>query len=315
MDPTTHFASWQVTNKILDSLYHEVTDKHTWDFRFEVEVTPLSTVPPVAFGLVAYLTIVFGLREFMRSRDKFELKTAFIVHNFLLTLGSLTLLLLLSELVFPMLWNHGIFYAICDSAAYEDGRLQFVYYLNYLSKYWELADTVFLVLQKKELKFLHVYHHSLTMVLCVTQLRGYAAVQWVPILLNVFVHVVMYYYYFLTASGTKPKDIWWRQWVTTTQIIQFVLDLIACYFALYTKYSENSDWPTYGKCHGDINAGWWGCFLLSSYLYLFIDFFYNNYIKGSKDPKNSKNAKTDKIDVLAAAGTTEIPKEENKKLS
>ncbi|KAF9148637.1 Elongation of very long chain fatty acids protein 5 [Linnemannia schmuckeri] len=111
-----------------------------------------------------------------------------------------------------------------DSFVFQEGptplstqheRLELLYYLNYLVKYWELADTALLVLKKKPLEFLHYFHHSMTMILCFVQLRGHTSVSWVPIALNLTVHVLVYYNYMRSSAGILIR---WKQYLTTLQL-------------------------------------------------------------------------------------------------
>jgi len=227
----------------------------------------------------------------MRNRKPFKLNGPFMVHNFYLTAISAILLALFLEQLIPTVYNHGIFYAICDVKGGWTPPLVTLYYLNYLTKYLELIDTVFLVLKKKPLTFLHCYHHGATAFLCYTQLIGLTSVSWVPITLNLMVHVVMYWYYFQSARGIR---IWWKEWITRLQIIQFVIDLGFVYYASYTYFTSTYfPWmPNNGKCAGEEFAAFAGIGTLSSYLVLFIFFYIATYKKDGKRPTGRKAARS-----------------------
>ena len=131
-------------------VYSLITGKNPNDFEFIHGVTPLSTRYEVVIALITYFAVIFGGQQLMENRPIIKLKFIFQLHNLLLTLSSLALLTLFAEQLFPILSRNGIFYTVCNYDAWTR-RLELLYYLNYLVKYWELADTIFLVLRKKNL--------------------------------------------------------------------------------------------------------------------------------------------------------------------
>ncbi|KAL6232093.1 hypothetical protein BDW75DRAFT_28144 [Aspergillus navahoensis] len=273
---------------IFDKGFEVVMGYPASEFQFVEGKTPMSTLKETAIMLIIYYVTIFGGREVMRNRPAFKLNTLFMIHNFILTAVSAILLALFVEQLVPTIWNHGIFYSICDHRGGWTQPLIILYYLNYLNKYLEFLDTVFLFLKKKPLTFLHTYHHGATALLCYTQLIGLTAVQWVPITINLLVHVVMYWYYFQSARGIR---IWWKKYITRLQIVQFVIDLVFVYFASYTYFSSTYfPWaPNAGHCAGEEFAAFAGIGILTSYLVLFISFYIVTYNKAAKTGRPRRN--------------------------
>ena len=91
---------------------------------------------------------------------------------------------------------------------------------------------------------------------------------WCVVVMNLFIHVVMYGYYAAYALGYRP---WWKRYLTTMQISQFVLSLVACvttgFMGTFTSYS----------CHGSKPEGTFGAAILASYLVLFIQLYHDTY--------------------------------------
>ena len=80
--------------------------------------TPLSTWTSVCTALASYLAIVFGTREIMKNSPPQKLNTLFRAHNATLSIGSLILLVLMMEEVIPIMWNKGLFSAMCAAPSW-----------------------------------------------------------------------------------------------------------------------------------------------------------------------------------------------------
>jgi hypothetical protein len=118
----------------------------------------------------------------------------------------------------------------------------------------------------------------------------------------------MYWYYFQAARGVR---IWWKKWITRLQIIQFVIDLAFVYFASYTYFSSTyfPKLPTFGKCAGEEFAAFAGMGILSSYLLLFISFYFATYKKDNAKSGRGKK-KSRRLSETTTRAITDMARKE-----
>lgn len=249
-------------------------------FAFKSGETLLSSGYLVVLVPILYLATISGFKRvaelYSPGGKGFDLRGWVIFHNASLSLISGLLLMDMIVELAKMFSDGGFWSVYCDpDGRWTSGRIYFYLFVNYVLKYVELIDTFLLALRGKPTPFLHVYHHSATLILCLTQLRGQTSPQWLVVTINLFVHVVMYLYYCLAALGYR---VWWKRYITVLQIAQFVIVVTFCGLGFLLT-------PMHGigliekRCHGDVASQTFGMAILVSYLFLFLAFYDRTYKK------------------------------------
>ncbi|XP_048655970.1 elongation of very long chain fatty acids protein 7 isoform X2 [Marmota monax] len=196
-------------------------------------------------------------------------------------------MIILSKMLFVMSgWGTGYSFR-CEIVDYSRSptalRMAHTCWLYYFSKFIELLDTIFFVLRKKnsQVTFLHVFHHTImpwTWWFGVKFAAG--GLGTFHAFINTAVHVVMYFYYGLCAMGPAyQKYLWWKKYLTSLQLVQFVIVTIhigQIFFMEDCKYQ----FPVF-------------LYIIMSYgfifLLLFLHFWYRAYTKGQRLPKSVNN--------------------------
>ena len=101
----------------------------------------------------------------------------------------------------------------------------------------------------------------------------------VPIFLNSIVHVVMYTYYTMAAAGYNT--LWWKKYVTLTQLVQFLLIFVQ--FCIIVPQNCAPNYPIASF----LSASFTLTFLIYL-IYSFSKFYYDNYIAMNKPLTPSK---------------------------
>lgn len=111
------------------------------------------------------------------------------------------------------------------------------------SRILELIDTLWICLRKKnrQITFLHVFHHSFVLLMTWTYIKfapGGATAMF-PIV-NGIVHTIMYAYYILSTFESMKPFLWWKKYVTTIQLVQFII--LGLHFAV-AALTPNCGYP------------------------------------------------------------------------
>jgi len=272
---------------------------HINDFKWKVGETPFSHLQVPVVLSFSYLLSLYLLQNYMKDRKPLTLKGFTLVHNAFLSLLSLSMFLGASYGVFLKLQTQGFWAGlVCEQDADPmKGPLFYWSYIFYLSKFYEFVDSFLLVLKKKELIFLHMWHHLIMPFVCWAGLEGkWAMALWTSTFWNSFVHVLMYYYYAVATIGVHP---WWKKHLTALQIYQFVSGVVytSIYFYYYFQtitLSWNSWIPSLSYTQGCTGDLWAISFMFSvncSFLVLFSQFFANSYMR--KPNTSGSRAKKD----------------------
>ncbi|KAH0944911.1 hypothetical protein HN011_010068, partial [Eciton burchellii] len=181
--------------------------------------------------ILTYLGVVFILLQFMKNRPAYSLKIFIQIYNVAQIL--LNSFVLYGYLKAGMFTRTKLFLCPVGDFTVNDVTIGLIntswYYM--ILKIFDCVETMIFILRKKnkQVSGLHLYHHTTTLLLTWIVLR-YACV--VPILfiplINSFVHILMYIYYFLAACGPKIQKTVGelKRYLTLIQMMQFIVILL-----------------------------------------------------------------------------------------
>ncbi|CAF2064173.1 unnamed protein product [Rotaria magnacalcarata] len=189
----------------------------------------MQSVIPTVLIIVAYIFFIIFGRKWMKNKNAFELRDFMLVYNIVKVI-----LCIYITYEATYVWIKERYSFTCQPIDFSKSETAMkackACWWFYIMKLVDLTDTILFVLRKKDeqITFLHVYHH-ITMTFC-----GWSGSKYVGggqslfvIIINSFIHVIMYGYYGLSACGPKiQKYLWWKRYITQAQMLQFVAVII-----------------------------------------------------------------------------------------
>eukprot|EP00922_Rhytidocystis_sp_ex-Travisia-forbesii_P070570 GHVS01105399.1.p1 GENE.GHVS01105399.1~~GHVS01105399.1.p1 ORF type:complete len:352 (+),score=17.18 GHVS01105399.1:186-1241(+) len=245
----------------------------------------------IILSTVLYLPVLWALNQHMKHRRPKRMALFTFVWNMILSGFSLlgVVLLTLGQ------WSLLLELTVAEADYYPTTRVVITTFA--LTKVFEFGDTVLLVLKKKPLSFLHLYHHIFTALFCWHAQVVDASYAHFFAIFNLGIHSAMYFYYAMCTvlsvfPANQESDLTpsnrslsmkfryalkgvlqaARPYITISQVIQMFAGLI-----ISTKASLSSSTPEPEKSNAYIAT-----FMYCSFAYLFSQFFVVSYILPKK---------------------------------
>ncbi|CAG2118944.1 unnamed protein product, partial [Medioppia subpectinata] len=218
-------------------------------------------------GFYLYVCKVLGPR-LMKNRPAFELTQLIRHYNLLMSLFNLWFFTKILSIT-----NYGIDTWMCPKNPISDERNResiFLGWILLMSRLVELMDTIFFILRKShhQISALHLFHHTVVPICIWFPLKLTPEVQYgFGPLINSFIHVIMYFYYYMSTFGPAVRPyLWWKRYLTGLQLIQFMLIIVNCLRVFVVADC--------GLSHAFMSSL---VFIACVLFVLFLSFYYNTY--------------------------------------
>lgn len=241
-------------------------------------------IPVVAVSI--YLVIIFYGAELVKK--PIPCRRMFALWNLLLCVFSVIGASRCLPVLLSSLNNHGFVYTVCTDPAqwYLKGGVGLWTGLFIYSKIPELMDTVFLVVQKKNVIFLHWFHHLTVLLYCWHAFHFSVAPGLWFATMNYCVHAIMYCYYFMCIVGLSKIARPIAPLITSLQVLQMIGGIAVTAVSAYQHHN-------FGPTACSVNASNYrlGLMMYSVYLVLFLILFSKLYLSGNSKHRGLGNKK------------------------
>lgn len=256
----------------------------------------------------AYMLVIFGGQSYMKSRPRFELRGLLCVWNTALAMFSIMGACRTAPELIHVLRHQGLFHSVCVPSFIEQDRVSgFWTWLFVLSKLPELGDTLFIVLRKQPLIFLHWYHHITVLIYSWFSYTEYtASARWF-IVMNYCVHSIMYSYYALRAMKFSPPRFI-SMIITSLQLTQMIIGCAINVWAFDYLKTAGRNACNISQINIKLSIA-----MYFSYFVLFAQFFYKTYLASSgKKSKRIISSSSSSSMTISKASLLSSPTESDK---